>query len=132
VPLELFTARYQTFQPRMGVPVRTTIGAPRFKLRYPLNHNLPLIAPDRAFFHATRPEFVRQYRAKLDRHGPALIIAACEQIAKAATQDRLVLLCFEDLTKEGQWCHRTLFAEWFEEQTGHPVREIGGSVDALF
>jgi hypothetical protein len=36
----------------------------------------------------------------------------------------VVLLCFEDLRKPGEWCHRSMFAEWYEKQTGKKVVEL--------
>jgi hypothetical protein len=34
-----------------------------------------------------------------------------------------VLLCWEDVTKEGQWCHRRMAAAWFERELGFSVPE---------
>lgn len=34
-----------------------------------------------------------------------------------------VLLCWEDVTKPDQWCHRRMVAEWFEDQLGVIVPE---------
>jgi hypothetical protein len=34
------------------------------------------------------------------------------------------LLCFEDLTKPGLWCHRRPFANWWLENTGEVVPEL--------
>lgn len=36
----------------------------------------------------------------------------------------LVFLCFEDLTKDGEWCHRRMFAEWWQRKTGMKVEEL--------
>ena len=36
----------------------------------------------------------------------------------------LVLLCYEDLRKPDQWCHRTLFAEWWQKMTGEVINEL--------
>ena len=37
--------------------------------------------------------------------------------------DDVVLLCYEDLTKPGEWCHRRIVAEWFEHHLGIEVPE---------
>lgn len=37
-------------------------------------------------------------------------------------RDRLVLLCFDDIRKE--LCHRSLFAQWWQRETGENVREL--------
>jgi len=36
----------------------------------------------------------------------------------------LVLLCWEDIRKPGEWCHRTMFAEWWAEHSGQGVLEL--------
>jgi hypothetical protein len=108
----------------MGVPVRTTITAPRWKLPYELRHKIMEIAPDKAFLRAPKPEFTARYFAKLDEVTPAWLIEVMTRIAGQAGDGRLVLLCFEDLTKPGEWCHRSLFAEWWLDKTGEQVREI--------
>jgi hypothetical protein len=35
-----------------------------------------------------------------------------------------VLLCWENLSKRGQWCHRRMVAQWFYEQLGKEVLEL--------
>jgi uncharacterized protein YeaO (DUF488 family) len=36
----------------------------------------------------------------------------------------IVLLCYENLQKPGQWCHRTMFAEWWQTKTGEVIEEL--------
>ncbi|MCF6159415.1 MAG: hypothetical protein E3K32_12800 [wastewater metagenome] len=36
----------------------------------------------------------------------------------------LVLLCIEDLSHMGDWCHRRIFAEWWQKKTGQVVKEL--------
>ena len=51
--------------------------------------------------------------------------------AKAQEEDKkLVLLCFEDIRKPENWCHRTLFAEWWLAHTGEVIEEMP-EADAL-
>ena len=45
-----------------------------------------------------------------------------------ANNERLVLLCYEDLTKPGLRCHRRLFANWWCENTGDVVPELEPNV----
>jgi hypothetical protein len=35
----------------------------------------------------------------------------------------VLLLCYEDVLA-GDWCHRKVFAEWWQEQTGQVVEEL--------
>ena len=45
-------------------------------------------------------------------------------IEKAPHGKELVLLCYEDVRVPGDWCHRTVFAEWWAEQTGELIEEL--------
>ncbi|MEU0839451.1 hypothetical protein ABZ370_08265 [Streptomyces sp. NPDC005962] len=123
--LTLFTYRYQEFRPPQGVPVRITLGAPRFRLPYQLTHSVRELAPRREYFSKGLPEFTAAYRADLDRLGAARIAARLREIAEAEGEHRLVLLCFEDLRDPAQWCHRRVFATWWKDATGDEVRELG-------
>ncbi|WP_369258913.1 hypothetical protein [Streptomyces sp. R35] len=123
--LTLFTNRYQQFQPAQGVPVRITLGSPRFKLPYTLTHSVRELAPQKAYFSKPLPEFAAAYRADLDQLGPARIAERLREIVNAEQDHRLVLLCFEDLSDPQQWCHRRIFATWWKDVTGDEVRELG-------
>ncbi|MCR8573111.1 hypothetical protein [Streptomyces sp. Isolate_219] len=127
--LTLFTNRYQAYQPPQGVPVRITLGAPRFKLPYSLTHAVRELAPRRDYLSWPEPEFTKAYRASLDRLGPAWIAGRLKAIAAAENDHRLVLLCFEDLSKPDLWCHRRTFASWWKDSTGDEVRELSPMAD---
>lgn len=127
--LTMFTNRYQAFQPSQGVPVRITLGAPRFKLPYPLTRAVRELAPRREYFSKSRGEFSAAYRADLDHVGVVRIAERLRGIAKAEGDHRLVLLCFEDLSKPTLWCHRRIFASWWKDATGDEVRELSPMVD---
>ncbi|MFB6643961.1 hypothetical protein ACFCYF_42790 [Streptomyces chartreusis] len=122
---ELFTCRYQGFEPAMGVPVRITLSPPWWTLPYVLDHQVRELAPSRSYFGSARTEFETAYRAQLDERGVEALAARFQQIAVTGGDLRLVLLCFEDLTKPGEWCHRRMFASWWQEKTGAQVRELG-------
>ncbi len=127
--LTLFTNRYQAYQPPQGVPVRITVGAPRFQLTYQLRHVVRELAPRREYFSKPLPEFTSVYRADLDSLGAARVAARLQEIAEVEKEHRLVLLCFEDLTDPAQWCHRRIFAKWWKDVTGDEVRELGPLAD---
>lgn len=122
---ELFTHRYQGFDPAMGTPVRITLSPPRWTLPYPLEHRVKELAPSRAYFGSARAEFEAAYRTQLDGHGVEALAARFQEVAVAGGDLRLVLLCFEDLAEPGEWCHRRMFASWWLERTGAQVRELG-------
>lgn len=127
--LTLFTNRFQAHQPRQGVPVRITLGAPRFKLPYSLTHSVRELAPRREYITKPLPEFTAAYRGDLDRFGAARVADRLRQIAEVEGDHRLVLLCFEDLSDAAQWCHRRIFATWWREATGDAVRELSPMAD---
>ncbi|MFI5493546.1 hypothetical protein [Actinoplanes sp. NPDC051859] len=123
--VDLFTCRYQRFQPAMGSPVRTTAGLPRFPLTYELAGHAHLISPTWAMVSINDQATYRgQYRLLLDAHGLDAVRAELQAIADQATDPRLVLLCFDDLSKPDGWCHRRMFADWWTEQTGDDVPEL--------
>ena len=68
--------------------------------------------------------FDKMYRDRLDDLGVDEVRKLLNDCAERANNKRLVLLCFEDLTKPGLRCHRRLFAAWWEENTGYVVPEL--------
>jgi hypothetical protein len=129
-PPTFATCTYQEFDPSYGIPVKSTVGHPRFKLRYDLADNWQEAAPDRAWFStATKDMFRERYSAKLDATGPDGFHDLAQRVrSKVGDRDAehpIVLLCFDKLWMPDTWCHRTMFGEWWEEQTGEVVPEFG-------
>ncbi len=62
-------------------------------------------------------------KAVLDKLDAAEVWAELHELAG---DDEPILCCWERLdgTKPGEWCHRTLVAEWLNEKLGHEVTEI--------
>jgi hypothetical protein len=117
------TCTYQEFQPGMGVPVRSTVGSPRWPLPYKLRE----AAPGRAMLAArkaggTHAEFRVAYMAKLDGIGPEHFAIAARAISEVVP---VVLLCFDKLWLPGVTCHRTVFGDWWLDRTGEVVPELG-------
>jgi hypothetical protein len=125
--LELATCSYKEFRPADGVPVRTSNGAPRWRLPYRIEHVCRPLIPEWASVKAKVPldVFEVRYRACLDTIGVDAIAEALTAIADQAGDHRLVLLCFDDVAQLGdQACHRRMFARWWTEQTGLDVPEL--------
>ncbi len=124
--LQLYTNRYQRFSPDQGAPVRTTVGKPRFPLPYDLAGFARLLAPTYGMLRMQQGPYRHIYLERLEAAGVDLISEQFAEIADAADSDRLVLLCFCDLNvpPPDNWCHRRMFAAWWEDQTGHEVREL--------
>nr|UWG82112.1 MAG: Protein of unknown function DUF488 [Bacteriophage sp.] len=75
----------------------------------------------------TDEEFTERYRAMLDSHGVARIRTELETISQLNGGKDIVLLCFDDVRKG--LCHRTIFAQWWQEKTGE---EVNGDADSVY
>lgn len=122
--MKLYTSRYQekSLAGREDlVKVRTTVGTPRFALGYPMEF-CGLIAPYGAF---GKPNWQELYWARLNDKGVTAIREALETISERHDGRDLVLLCYEDVLKDGDdVCHRRHFAAFWELNTGEVVREL--------
>jgi hypothetical protein len=118
----LLTGRYQSWKPGDGVPVRSTVGYPKFWRHGPLLHAIG-ITPYGVFGKGLDHDTARAaYRQRLDLHAGA-ILSDLAEIARTHRGQPVVVLCFEDV-HAGQICHRRWFAEWFEERYGIAVDEL--------
>jgi hypothetical protein len=127
------TCTYQEFQPTMkGVPTRSSNGYP-YRLRLPyllktgaVQHTMPLTFPPSNFRDLTERELTFAYIRQLDETGVSAIRDAAGDLLTRLGRvgDRLVLLCYERLDKD-PFCHRRLFAKWWQDRTGEEVPELG-------
>jgi hypothetical protein len=121
---DLATSRYADFTPAMGVPVQTSIGRPKFPLSYELVEEVKRIMPWGLFGKdkdLSEDKFTTHYIGRLEKVGVDALTAMFEVISQRHGGARVVLLCFEPVD---QFCHRRVFARWFEEQTGQAVPEL--------
>jgi hypothetical protein len=126
--VRLFTSRYAARKLILAsgaAPIRTSLGQPKWYLGYDLAGSCRLLMPTYPMLQMELAEYERVYRKRLDQFGVEKIREALEELSQQNGDRDLVLLCYEDLTKSGQWCHRRLFASWFEEQTSEVVAELG-------
>lgn len=127
------TCSFPEYKPEIvgGIPVRSSNGTPRYTLKYPLPHAMPVTFPHRSYMRRPLPEFRALYRRQIERVGLDMLRKEIERIrvAAGAGEDvRLVLLCFEQLGKKpGVWCHRHIFAALWTEMTGEDVPEYGSA-----
>lgn len=122
--MEILTGRYRSpvslLQPERRTIIGITLGAPRFRLPYPLAGNLKMLAPHYSYFRSEYDVYRPRYRSQLDRLGVPRILQALNELSGG---EDVVLLCYENLATD-TWCHRTMFAEWWEEQTGQLVADL--------
>lgn len=78
----------------------------------------PLIpTPEMVWGKMSKDEFRTAYFAKLDQESP-------QEILEGLLHDP-ILLCWEDTYKRpGNWCHRTMTAEWLAQRFGFEVEEF--------
>jgi hypothetical protein len=96
----------------MGVPVRTSVGAPR-SFPAPLVE-WPAVYPWGIYnLDLGEATFRRKYRHQLHRKTPK-ILAELQELREGYDQP-LVLLCFEPA---GTFCHRRVRAEWISQHRG--------------
>ncbi|MEU6932834.1 hypothetical protein AB0A05_27170 [Streptomyces sp. NPDC046374] len=125
--VQFATCSYPEFSSRMGIPVRATVGAPRYRLAYILGGFMPEAAPDRRFMNRGFDGFRHAMREKLDTVGIERFTELAQRIADNHKQPdgTVVFLCFENGINQKGWCHRHMLAEWLREQTGQEVPELG-------
>jgi hypothetical protein len=127
--MRLYTARYanRALAEHPAAKFGISLGVPKWPLPYRL-HQLRELAPAGWMLPLEEPEFAIAYTSKLDRLGASPIQIALEL---AGNHGAAVLLCWEDLTKPGVWCHRRILAAWLEQQTGEPVDELDDGPEQL-
>ena len=122
--MRIFTSRFANLGcVKDGVPIGIVLGRPTWPS--PAQDRFSdLLAPDADSFRRHRHqriEFEAAYRVRLKRAGVPAIRAELERLAPGAAA--VVLLCYEDLRKDGEFCHRRMFARWWTEVTGEQVWE---------
>ncbi len=103
------------------VPLRISIGAPRWRLGYKIVGAVKELMPF-GLLDLERAEYEERYRAQLEKIGVGAISKRLESLRDG--DKNVVLLCYEDIRKPGEWCHRTLFSLWWKEKTGEGVGEL--------
>lgn len=86
--------------------------------------SFPALAPKRWFSDGDKNYTTfraRYYEHILEPLNPQHIWDQCHQLAG---DHEPVLLCWEHLRKEGEWCHRRMVAEWLEDALGAHIPEM--------
>lgn len=101
------------------IKVRISIGNPRWKLPYEIAGTIKSLMPTRDMLGLEYDVYKKIYFRMLDAVGIDEIKKALSAFGK-----KIVLLCFENVTKDDSWCHRRMFAEWYEKKTGTKIPEL--------
>jgi hypothetical protein len=105
-------------------PVRISIGKPRFLPVAGSYDAINDLMPWGLFKITDRVEFTERFRRRLDAKGVDAIQVEFERLLEAHDQRPLMLLCYEDLLKPGEWCHRRTFSTWWLERTGQAIHDL--------
>ena len=122
---KVYTSRYSNKELQSGnyTAVGITLGRPKFNLGQQLAGNLYDIAPKGLFGKGYgREEYKEKYFEKMDKIGVERIRRQLDYYRSMGKD--VVLLCFEDVRDESQFCHRNVFAEWWEKNTGERIEEL--------
>lgn len=117
----LFTCSFSEYHPDMGVAVRITLGRPR---NMKPDAEIRELAPHPSYFKASDEVFHARYIEQLDRYGHHKIQDTFTLLDEFGSGRPLILLCFERLSRDPS-CHRRMFADWYQQQTGIFVPELG-------
>lgn len=133
--LQLATCSYPEFQDTFGLPVKISLYGVRYKLKYkiPPASNMWELTPRADYLKAPDDVFNARYYNQLDNMGVDLLRERFAALAKEHDATTLVFLCFERLGKDrtgkpvsvGTYCHRRMFAAWWQRHTGEIVPELG-------
>lgn len=123
----IYTSRFANPELKTGkyTAVRISLGGPRWNTGYTIAGVISDLAPKGLMGkkYEEKAAFEIAYWNRLNAIGVQRIqeqLSAYERLGKD-----IVLLCFEDVRKGGDnWCHRTIFAQWWREQTGINIPEL--------
>lgn len=123
----IYTSRYSNPELKSGkyTAVRISIGTPRWQTGYTIAGAIKCLMPYGLLgtYDNDKLGYEREYRKLIEKAGVSAIKAQLEEYTKLGKD--VVLLCYEDIRKgENDWCHRTMFAEWWKEKTGESIEEL--------
>lgn len=127
--MAIWTSRYsnkELLNEDKYYPVGISIGKPRFKLGYTIREQCYSLAPKGYMLNMKLDEFIPAYYKKLENIGNFNIVDMVAKLDEKARSEgkELVLLCFEDVRIPKDWCHRTVFAQWWLEKVGEVIEEL--------
>lgn len=126
--MAIWVSRYSNKELQNGkyYPVGISIGKPKWPLGYEIREQCFALAPKGYMLNYEPEQFRKAYFSKLEGIGTSKVISIVKHLEQEAAKEgkQLVLLCFEDIRVPGQWCHRTVFADWWEKQLGVKIEEL--------
>lgn len=122
----IYTSRYSNPELRSGkyTAVRISLGTPKWPLGYVIESHIPMLMPAGIFgkYDSDPDAFRVAYYQILEKAGVNKIRNALARYEIYGKD--VVLLCYEDIRKPGNYCHRTMFADWWKIKTGQEIPEL--------
>ena len=121
----VYTSRYSNPELKTGkyTAVRISLGTPKWPIGYNLDAEMPDLMPFGLLNKFEQYEdFERAYFARLDQKGLQRILSQLQRFERLGKD--VVLLCYEDIRKPDDWCHRRTFADWWLKNTGEAIPEL--------
>ena len=126
---KLYTSRFHNKELETGkYPVVGVVRSmPRFPVKYRISGDIIQIAPPGYLWNENdRAKFREPYFRHLEKSGYPVMGAMTQSYLDEGKD--VVLCCYEDVRKPGEWCHRLVFAEWWYEKDGTEDRRASRSV----
>ena len=121
----VYTSRYSNPELKTGkyTAVRISLGTPKWPIGYNLDAEMPDLMPFGLLNKFEQYEdFERAYFARMDQKGVQRILSQLQRFERLGKD--VVLLCYEDIRKPDDWCHRRTFADWWLKNTGEAIPEL--------
>lgn len=120
----IYTSNYASISKlgKAGIKtVQTSLGTPKWCT---CQYQLTALAPRGYMLRLSEQDYTPKYHELLENLKMPWLQQTLYTMTEQGTQP-IALLCFCDLRKG--FCHRRLFADWFERKTGYIVPEFGES-----
>lgn len=95
------------------------VGNPKYEVPYEII-DIKILKPYGIFGKYHGEEYKKKYFERLNSYGVDKIMHEIERLSKG--KENVLLMCHE---KNKMDCHRSMFAEWWLEQTGEIIEEWG-------
>lgn len=121
----IYTSRFANAALKTGeyTTVRISVGTPRWTLGYTINGEMKELMPFGLRDVEDKEDFRGLFYAKLEQIGVDAIGRKLKRLE--ALGKPVVLLCYEDIRKgDWNWCHRRIFADWWNAKTGEVIEEL--------
>ena len=126
--MAIWTSRYSNRELQSGkyYPVGISLGVPKWPVGYEIKEQCYSLAPKGYMLNLEKEQYRAEYFKKLENIGNEKIVDIVSRLDNRAQSEgkELVLLCYEDVRLPDDWCHRTMFAEWWAENVGEEIQEL--------